>query len=118
MRTELPVYWSHAGSFRLQHAAHMGVPRADIQTIRTLADVTAVGKEVRDSGHTSLKTNIFILDAPNGPELYMPGFGSGAGMPELNLPFKLVDTLVDQLAALRQVRFALMGSYLAVCSTG
>lgn len=102
VRTELGVYWSHAGSFRLQHAAHMGIPRRDIAPIRTLEDVTALGKEVFESGHTSLKTNIFMLDASHGPEMYMPGFGGGAGGPELNLPFKLVATLVDQLAALRK----------------
>merc|ERR1719265_1441776 len=102
VRTELGVYWSHAGSFRLQHAAHMGIPRANINPIRTLADVEALGREVYESGHTSLKTNIFCLDASHGPEMYMPGFGGGAGGPELNLPFKLIGTLIDQLAALRK----------------
>mmetsp|Transcript_40040 Transcript_40040/g.115406 ORF Transcript_40040/g.115406 Transcript_40040/m.115406 type:complete len:434 (-) Transcript_40040:277-1578(-) len=101
VRTRLPVYWSHAGSFRLQHAHHMGIPRPDVKPIRTLADVEALGREVRDSGHTSLKTNIFLLDKEGGAEMYMPGFGGGVGGPELNLPFKLIDNLIDQLAALR-----------------
>jgi L-alanine-DL-glutamate epimerase-like enolase superfamily enzyme len=100
VRTELPVYWSHAGSFRLQHTAHMGIPRSGMKPITTLADVEDCGREVLESGHTALKTNIFILDAPGGPELYMPGF-AGA-MPELNLPFTLIDTLIEQLAALRR----------------
>lgn len=100
IRTELPVYWSHAGSFRLQHAKQMGIPRSDIKPIETLADVEAVGREVLESGHTSLKTNIFLLDHPGGPQMYMPGFGGG--VPELNLPFKLIDTLINQLEALRR----------------
>merc|ERR1712232_710984 len=102
IRTSLPVYWSHAGSFRLQHAHHMGIPRSEITPIKTLADVKALGRELRESGHTACKTNIFLLDAPGGPEMYMPGFGGGMGHPELNLPFKLIDTLIDQLAALRE----------------
>jgi len=102
VRTELPVYWSHAGSFRLQHAKHMGIPRPDVAPIRTLADVEACGREVRESGHTSLKTNIFLLDSAGGPELYMPGFGGGAGGPELNLPPWLIPKLLEQLEALRR----------------
>lgn len=78
----------------------MGIPRGDIKPITTLADVEDLGREVLESGHTALKTNIFILDAPGGPEMYMPGFGGG--MPELNLPFTLIDTLIEQLAALRR----------------
>lgn len=102
VRTELEVYWSHAGSFRLQHAKHMGIPRSDITPLRTLADVEALGREVRESGHTALKTNIFRFDTPGGPQMYMPGFGGGVGGPELNLTFKIVDDLIEQLAALRK----------------
>jgi L-alanine-DL-glutamate epimerase-like enolase superfamily enzyme len=100
LRTELPVYWSHAGSFRLQYAHHMGLPRSDIKPIQTLADVEEVGREVLASGHTALKTNIFLLDNPDGPCMYMPGFGGG--LPELNLPFGLVENLIAQLEALRR----------------
>jgi len=102
VRTELPVYWSHAGSFRLQHTKHMGIPRAGMPQIKTLADVEACGREVLDAGHTSCKTNIFMLDPDGNCQLYMPGFGGGLGGPELNLPAKLIPTLIDQLEAMRK----------------
>eukprot|EP00929_Paragymnodinium_shiwhaense_P111592 TRINITY_DN7986_c0_g1_i2.p1 TRINITY_DN7986_c0_g1~~TRINITY_DN7986_c0_g1_i2.p1 ORF type:complete len:274 (+),score=59.84 TRINITY_DN7986_c0_g1_i2:482-1303(+) len=59
-----------------------------------------MGREIRESGHTALKTNIFKFEAPGGPCMHMPGFGGGK--PELNLPFKLIDDLLDQLEALRR----------------
>lgn len=96
LRTELPLYWSHAGSFRLQHSIHMGK-----DPIRTLTDVEALGHEIRNSGHTSLKTNIFCLETPGGPMMWMPGFGGSGGI-ELNITYDLIETLIEQLAALRR----------------
>merc|ERR1719382_826921 len=49
VRTRLPVYWSHAGSFRLQHAHHMGIPRPNMKQIRNLSDVTELGRELKAS---------------------------------------------------------------------
>merc|ERR1719230_2169421 len=73
-----------------------------MKQIKTLSDVTDLGRELKASGHTACKTNIFVFEGDGAPQMYMPGFGGGFGHPELNLPFKLVDRLMDQLAALRE----------------
>ena len=56
-------------------------------------------EEVKQSGHTALKTNIFHFD-PSGTRdgaMYMPGFGGGKGSPELNVPdHEFVPRLVEQ----------------------
>ena len=63
IRDRLRLYWSHCGSYRLHHAATMGVP-----AVRTLDDIAKLGAHVRERGFTALKTNIFLLDGAR-PEL-------------------------------------------------
>ena len=94
-RTRLPVYWSHCGTFRLNHHGAMGVPQP-----RSLDDIRALGHEVRDSGIGSLKTNIFLFGSGE-PQVYMPGFGRTAGGPELNAEPWLVETIRAQMQAFR-----------------
>ena len=94
-RTRLPVYWSHCGTFRLNHHEAMGVPQP-----RSLDDIRALGREVRDSGVGSLKTNIFLF-GDGEPQVYMPGFGRTTGGPELNAEPWLVDTICRQMQAFR-----------------
>ena len=66
---------------------------------RSLADIESLCEEVKQSGHTALKTNIFHFD-PSGAEdgaMYMPGFGGGKESPELNVPdHEFVPRLVEQ----------------------
>ena len=66
---------------------------------RSLADIESLCEEVKQSGHTALKTNIFHFE-PSGAEdgaMYMPGFGGGKGSPELNIPdHEFVPRLVEQ----------------------
>ena len=114
VRTELPVYWSHCGSFRINFRQHLTSPHRGNRPVpplrhkitilplsvgnhhqiffRSLADVESLCEEVKESGHTALKTNIFRFD-PSGAvdgAMYMPGFGGGAGSPgkffELSYP--------------------------------
>ena len=109
VRTELPVYWSHCGSFRINFREHLTSPHRGNRPVpplrqeqkikisdqwektpkianlllRSLADVESLCEEVKESGHTALKTNIFRFD-PSGAvdgAMYMPGFGGGAGSP-------------------------------------
>ncbi|MFB6300029.1 MAG: mandelate racemase/muconate lactonizing enzyme family protein [Halobacteriales archaeon] len=68
VREEIPVYWSHCGSYRITRPEYY-------EPVRTLEDVTALGEEVRESQFSALKTNIFDFrgDEPTG---WAPGFGS------------------------------------------
>eukprot|EP00038_Savillea_parva_P001463 m.104109 g.104109 ORF g.104109 m.104109 type:complete len:482 (+) comp10510_c0_seq2:83-1528(+) len=140
-RTKLPVYWSHCGSFRVSYSDMLVNPISGQPTppLNSLADVEALGREVAASGHTALKTNMFLFEKPEhdptdaatnphpnpnlnpttgsrsapphphgqtrgsgGGSMYMPGFGGGHGSPELNITPTLVETVVQQMRALRQ----------------
>jgi L-alanine-DL-glutamate epimerase-like enolase superfamily enzyme len=69
--------------------------------VRTLADVRALGAEAASRGYRALKTNLFIFDGAV-PRGYSPGFGFGAGHPELNLDTPTLDAIVAQMAAFRE----------------
>jgi galactonate dehydratase len=94
-RDRLPVYWSHCGTFRLNHHEAMDRPQP-----RSLDDIRALGAEVKASGVNSLKTNIFLFDGDE-PEVYMPGFGRSLGAPDLNGEAWLIDLIVRQMEAFR-----------------
>ena len=67
VREEIPVYWSHCGTYRITRPEYY-------EPVETLDDVRAMGEEVRDSQFSALKTNIFDFrgDEPSG---WAPGFG-------------------------------------------
>jgi L-alanine-DL-glutamate epimerase-like enolase superfamily enzyme len=91
VREEIPVYWSHCGSYRITNPEYY-------DPVRTLDDVTALGEEVRESQFGALKTNVFDFsgDEPTG---WAPGFGR---------PFHPSLTIEDdQLAAQREYLEAL-----------
>lgn len=97
VRTELPLYWSHCGTYRMteENAKMMDRPH-----LACLDDLTVLGAEVRERGFTALKTNIFLFG--EDPPRHFPGFARGPGWPELNAEKKLVDALRAQLGALRE----------------
>jgi galactonate dehydratase len=97
LRERLPLYWSHCGSYRLNHAELMGVT-----PVRSLDDLARLGGEVARRGFRALKTNIFLFDAGE-PRLYMPGFArSSAGHPELNADRHILGAIANELHALRE----------------
>jgi L-alanine-DL-glutamate epimerase-like enolase superfamily enzyme len=97
VRGKLPLYWSHCGSYRLNHAALMGV-----SPVRSLDDLARLGGEVARRGFRALKTNIFLFDEGE-PRLYMPGFGrASSGHPELNADRRILAAIADSLHALRE----------------
>ena len=96
VRDRLRLYWSHCGSYRLDHAATMGTP-----PVRSLDDVRALGREVRERGFTALKTNIFRFDRGGAPYMHQPGFARGEGWPELNVDRRILRIIADQMAAFR-----------------
>jgi len=92
IRERLRLYWSHCGTYLLQHADKVGQP-----PLRSLADVTDLGRRVAESGYTALKTNILVFDEP--PWLHMPGFSRRGEPPELNAEPHVIDALQKLIAA-------------------
>jgi L-alanine-DL-glutamate epimerase-like enolase superfamily enzyme len=96
VRERIRLYWSHCGTYRLNWAEEMQIPR-----LRTLEEVVKLGKEVVTRGFTALKTNVFILGAD--PYLHSPGFARrGPGFPELNAERYVLEAVRDELAAFRE----------------
>ena len=96
VRDRLPLYWSHCGSYRFQHAAIMGV-----EPVQSLDDLVRLGADVKRRGFKALKTNIFRFDL-SPPNMYQPGFGRSLGGPELNADGATLAAITDGLAAFRQ----------------
>jgi len=97
VREELPLYWSHCGTYRMteENAKMMGRPH-----LTGLDDLAALGAEVREQGFKALKTNIFLFG--EDPPRHFPGFARGPGWPELNADKRLAEALKRQLGALRE----------------
>lgn len=95
VRDRLRLYWSHCGSYRLEHGAVMGTP-----PLTGLEDVRALAGEVREKGFTALKTNIFRFDLDR-PVMHQPGFALNAGWPELNIDRDMLRLIEGQMAAFR-----------------
>jgi L-alanine-DL-glutamate epimerase-like enolase superfamily enzyme len=70
LRDHVRLYWSHCATTRAIHGDQLGTP-----PLRTLDDITALGREVVRRGFTALKTNIVIPGDP--PTAYFPGFAQG-----------------------------------------
>jgi galactonate dehydratase len=95
VRSRIPVYWSHFGTYRVSNSQHVGVDRP-----RNLYDLARHAAEVKARGFRALKTNLL----PVGEEWLMPfnpGFGRTPGYPELNWDNGLLRSVADQLAAIR-----------------
>ena len=74
-RERMRLYWSHLGSFRVRHGEFfekvLGRPR-----LRSLDDLTALGKEATAQGFTAVKTNPLFFDGPE-PRMFDGGFALG-----------------------------------------
>ncbi len=95
VRTRVPVYWSHCGSYRVRNHALVGAP-----PLRNFDDIAALGAEVKQKGFKGLKTNILPWD---GEKLtnFQPGFARTPGHPELNADRGMIKSLQRQLQAFR-----------------
>jgi L-alanine-DL-glutamate epimerase-like enolase superfamily enzyme len=106
VRERLALYWSHCGSYRLNHATVMGV-----SPVRSLDDLARLSGEVARRGFRALKSNIFLFDGE--PRLYMPGFArAGSGYPELNADRRILVAISESLRALREGAGAEMALHL------
>lgn len=97
VRTRLPVYWSHCGSYRVRNWEHCGTPR-----VRTFDDLVGLGKEVRERGFSCLKANIATPDANGDLQPYRPGFALQPGFPERNANGLIIDSAVQTIRKLRE----------------
>lgn len=96
IRTALPLYWSHCGSYRMSHPDVLGRKR-----LSNRSDIVTLGHEVADRKFAGLKSN--ILDFERSPrQIVMPGFTSSPGYPELNADPRRVRLLADQVSALSE----------------
>jgi L-alanine-DL-glutamate epimerase-like enolase superfamily enzyme len=93
---KLRLYWSHFGTYRLKHAAIMGV-----EPLTSLSGVEKLAAHVVEQGFSAMKTNIFIFNGDKSADLFMPGFGTSNEMPDLNWSRDLIRRLKDQIAAMR-----------------
>ena len=73
VRTRIPVYWSHCGTYRVRNHEAVGTP-----PLRTYDDVAAMGAEVKARGFKALKTNILPFDGEK-----LVGFGPGFGRTQI-----------------------------------
>ncbi|HEY3917620.1 MAG TPA: mandelate racemase/muconate lactonizing enzyme family protein [Stellaceae bacterium] len=98
-RDRIRVYWSHCGSFRVRHGEFfekvLGKPR-----VKTLDDLTALGKEAVARGFTALKTNPLFFDGPQ-PRMFDGGFALGPKLLDRNIDGAFVAAITDVLAAFR-----------------
>ena len=103
VRERIPLYWSHAGTYRVRNAALLGVPE-----LRSFDDLARHGEEIRQRGFKALKTN--ILSGASGKLAHLgAGFGNAPGWPELNWDATAVRAVTATLAALRAGGGAQMG---------
>ena len=72
VRDNVRVYWSHCGTSRVRAADLLGVPQ-----LRTMEDISNLGREVVERGFTALKTNIVMPGEP--AMVYGGGFAVGEG---------------------------------------
>lgn len=95
VRDQIPVYWSHFGTYRVSHVEKMGLPRP-----RNYEELAAHAAEVKAWGFRALKTNILPFDGER-LQPFNPGFGRTAGHPELNWDNRLLRGVTEQLSAIR-----------------
>ncbi len=95
LRTRLPLYWSHCGLGRVR-MSQAGVH----PPIRSLDDITALGREVRDRGFTALKTNVILFE-DGAAKLYLP-LWDPYGEPSLELAEATIEGVADLVDAFRE----------------
>ncbi len=98
-RDQLPLYWSHCGSYRMHESTARMLAKP---TLSSLDDLVELGAEVRESGFTALKCNMYRFG--NSNRVHAPGFARRSntrGAPELNADNSLLKDLEKQMTALR-----------------
>jgi L-alanine-DL-glutamate epimerase-like enolase superfamily enzyme len=95
LRDPLRLYWSHCGSYHVSNWKLLGV-----DPIRSLDDIKALGRRVKDSGWHALKSNLIMFDRDE-PYLYGPGWVGGKGDRDRNPMRNAIHAAVAQFEAFR-----------------
>jgi L-alanine-DL-glutamate epimerase-like enolase superfamily enzyme len=95
LRDRLRLYWSHCGSYHVSNWKLLGV-----DPIRSLDDIKALGRRVKDSGWHALKSNLIMFDRDE-PYLYGPGWVGGKGDRDRNPMRNAIHAAVAQFEAFR-----------------
>ena len=95
LREQLPVYWSHFGSYRAQQPAP-----AEHPPLRSLDDLARLARSARDRGFRAIKSNILLFE-DGQLRIPMPGFGRAEEGFELEADHGLLHAIVQQLACMR-----------------
>jgi len=100
IRTRLPVYWSHCGTYRMNPATAAMINKPQIKHVEQLQDLAA---EVKESGFKAFKTNILLFGEDGN--VHAPCFASSVdvpGAPELNAETPLLKAVTSQMTQLRK----------------
>lgn len=95
LRTRIPAYWSHCGTYRMRFGAMLGTP-----PLNSLDDIVELGREVRRRGFSGAKTSIMTF-AEGRFGTFSPGFAQSPGFPALNPDRATLAAMERQLAAFR-----------------
>ena len=94
-REAVRLYWSHCGTSRAEHSQYLQTP-----PLRSMEDISLLGKEVVERGFTALKTNIVFPGEP--ASVYMPGFSSGPGVTDQVVTPDLLEHIETLIATFRE----------------
>jgi galactonate dehydratase len=95
MRDPVRMYWSHCGTYHVDHADFIGV-----DPILSLDDIKALGKRVKESGYHALKSNLILFDRDK-PYLYGPGWVGGNGDADRNPVRSAIHGAIEMYQAFR-----------------
>ena len=59
IRQEIPVYWSHCGTYLIRPEI---AELCGVEPLQTIDDLIKLGRRVSDGGYTGLKTNMITFD--------------------------------------------------------
>lgn len=98
-RDKLPVYWSHCASFRVWRRDFFE-QKLGMRPIRTLDDVTELGREAAARGFTAIKTNPLNLWPQSKP--FSSGFRMGPNMLDRHPDDAAISEMREVIAAFRK----------------
>ncbi len=98
-RDKLPVYWSHCASFRVWRRDFFE-QKLGMRPIRTLDDVTELGREATARGFTAIKTNPLNLWPQSKP--FSSGFRMGPNMLDRHPDDAAISEMREVIAAFRK----------------
>lgn len=98
-RAQVPVYWTHCGSYRVRHKAFYE-QELGLDPVDTLDDFTRLGREAKAQGFSAVKTNPVTLQ-DGQLRMFNGGFRMEPGFLDRSIPDRQIGMIEDQLAAFR-----------------